>query len=448
MRWQWAVRLAPAGVLALILGVFLIRDLFVLHAGPPEEPPEPIVEIPVNPDPLLGVKFEPASMRFGVLMLKQFGTFGSPKRLTYSDTGSTNHTLCRIDGKIYLFGKHGNFGGRDRDLEESDSGTPDSARPRKPRGGWRESERPLGQDATGRERIGRQSIYVYGQEQVEVTQTVEIIPGPCAAGETHRRLDTCLVRYHIDNRDQRAHRVGLRFVLDTYIGANDGVPFTIPGSAGLCDTQKEFDAPNLVPDFIQALERPNLEDPGTVAHVTLRLGGRIEPPNRVALCRWDNELVGAGGDESQIKWEFPVRPIGFDSAVVLYWDDRELSAGQVRDVGFAYGLGHVATSAGSRLGLTTGGDLRPETPFTLTAYVSSPLPRETVTLSLPGGLALAEGRLTEDVPPVPPGAVSRNSPVTWKLKANRVGRYTLRVTSSSGESQSLTVTITSRGIFN
>ena len=48
-------------------------------------------------------------------------------------------------------------------------------------------------------------------------------------GEQSRRLDTCLVRYVIENTDVRSHRVGLRFMLDTFIGANDGVPFTIPG---------------------------------------------------------------------------------------------------------------------------------------------------------------------------------------------------------------------------
>ena len=37
-----------------------------------------------------------------------------------------------------------------------------------------------------------------------------------------------MVRYQIENKDTQNHKVGLRFLLDTYIGANDGVPFTIP----------------------------------------------------------------------------------------------------------------------------------------------------------------------------------------------------------------------------
>ena len=82
-----------------------------------------------------------------------------------------------------------------------------------------------------------------------MTQFVEVVPG-----EQSRLLDTCLVRYVIENQDGAAHTVGIRFLLDTYIGSNDGVPFTIPGAANLCDTQMEFNSTAEVPDFIQALE--------------------------------------------------------------------------------------------------------------------------------------------------------------------------------------------------
>ena len=94
---------------------------------------------------------------------------------------------------------------------------------------------------------------------IEVTQIVEIVPGPQSS-----RYDTCLIHYTIDNKDTQPHTVGIRFLLDTYIGDNDGVPFTIPGDAGLCDTLKVFNSPDQVPDYIQALEKPDLRHPGTV----------------------------------------------------------------------------------------------------------------------------------------------------------------------------------------
>jgi hypothetical protein len=70
---------------------------------------------------------------------------------------------------------------------------------------------------------------------VIVTQVVEVVRGKTNV------LDTCLVRYQLENRDSVPHKVGLRFMLDTYIGAEDGVPFAIPGKKGLCDTMEDFD---------------------------------------------------------------------------------------------------------------------------------------------------------------------------------------------------------------
>src|SRR5262249_15404581 len=157
----------------------------------------------------------------------------------------SNNTCVRLDDNEYLFGE--------------------------PPGRWTEFETRLGKDASGRERDGYRSVWSYDDRHVDVTQTVEVVPG-----QTSRLLDTCLVRYRIENHDRDSHRVGLRFLLDTYIGTNDGVPFTLPGSTELCDTMHEFNTPDNVPDFIQAQERESLANPGTVANVQLRLGGRIE----------------------------------------------------------------------------------------------------------------------------------------------------------------------------
>ena len=49
--------------------------------------------------------------------------------------------------------------------------------------------------------------------------------------ETHRHTllyDTALVTYIVKNEDKSRHTVGLRVMLDTYIGANDGVPIYVP----------------------------------------------------------------------------------------------------------------------------------------------------------------------------------------------------------------------------
>jgi hypothetical protein len=287
-------------------------------------------------------------------------------------------------------------------------------------------------------------------------------------GEQSGLLDTCLVRYVIANQDAAEHQVGVRFLLDTFIGANDGVPFTIPGATGLCDTMMRFDSPQAVPDFIQALEEEDLRRPGTVANVQFRLGGRIESPDRVILGGWpdpelrrlDPHYRAAHGWHTM--WDVPeismrkkqqlAARVGLDappdSAVTIYWRQRPLAPGARREVGFAYGLGKVSSNESQgKLLLTVGGQLVRNRDFTLTALVHNPQRGEKLTLDLPPGFTLVEGQREQAVPPIPAGA-RQNSPVTWRLRAERDGPFKLVVQSSTGVKQTLPVRIRSQGVFD
>jgi hypothetical protein len=134
----------------------------------------------------------------------------------------------------------------------------------------------------------------------------------------------------------------------------------------------------------------------------------------------------------------------------MYWNERPLQPGERREVGFAYGLGNVAsdTDAAGRLGLSVGGSFKPGGEFTLTALVSNPQRNETLALELPAGFQLVAGELTQKVPEVPPDAARRTSPVTWKVRAGGDGSYTLKVKSSSGAAQAQPVRIRSTSIFD
>src|SRR5207244_10164393 len=95
---------------------------------------------------------------------------------------------------------------------------------------------------------------------LRVTQILEIVPSkqPVDAGGQQRRLmDTLLVRYIFENNGKQAVNAGFRQEIDTLIGNNDGVPFTVPGR-GLVNTSADFVNAKQVPDFVQALERGDL----------------------------------------------------------------------------------------------------------------------------------------------------------------------------------------------
>jgi hypothetical protein len=374
-------------------------------------------------------------MRFGLVMLKEEDPKhpGRSKRLTFEEQGTTNNAVVRLDGNEWLFG--------DRPFRPL---TGQALRENWP-GRWLNQDVPLTNSPGG----GRKSVWVYDEPKVYVTQTVEIVPGAQSG-----LLDTCLVRYRLENKDTKTHKVGLRFLLDTYIGGNDGVPFLIPGSSELCATSKEFNRPEEVPDFIQACENEDLASPGTVAQIQLKVAG-LESPSRVTLGAWPNPELARKDErckQEKTLWEVPVFPIHTlnpaDSAVTIYWNEKPLQPGEAREVGFAYGLGTVAGGeGGGKLALTVGGSFVPGGEFTVTAYVNNPAPRQAVTLTLPDGFELIEGQAEQVVPPLPPGAESRNSPVTWKVRAGpKEGKYTLKVQSGNAvQTQPLKIRV--KGIF-
>jgi predicted Ser/Thr protein kinase len=426
-------------------GVFRAKAQGAGGGEPPADVDEPLTL--VDEAPRIAVQYHDVgdsvirnpSMRFGLVMLQEEDRLkaGQKKKLTYDLLGRSNNTCVKIDGGERLFG------------ENEPTLFPE------PPGHWEPMKEPLG---AGRPwtRAGAKSTWVYDDVKIAIAQTVEIIPG-----EQSRLLDTCLVRYRIQNRDNASHGVGLRVLLDTYIGSNDGVPFTIPGLNSLCDTTHTFNGAAEVPDFIQALENPVVPRSSAIAHLQFRLGGNLEVPSRVTLGAWPDKNLGkfrpqlAARLRQQLTgWEVPVVPMRTisppDSAVVIYWDEQPLPAQAVRDLGFTYGLGHVvADEGGGKLAVTAGGLFEPGVSFTVTAYARDPQRGQRLTLTVPDGFEIRDGKVEQAVPPLPANANSPISPVSWKVRTPpRAGKYTFVVQSSSGERQSLVITLRRKRVFD
>lgn len=357
-------------------------------------------EIAVDMKPRLVWQYGPG-FRFGITAAE------TGKRLTFAPNGATNQTMVSINSILGEFGSPmGMFVERDTRVPPNDAGT------------------TFG---------GSQTIWVVNN--VVFTQILELVPSKqpvLVDGKEKRLLDTVRVRYIIENKSKQSCKAGLRMQLDTLIGVNDGVPFAVPGLPGLVSRFADFPNNAPIPEFIQALERPNLQDPGTIAHLTLKLGKSIEPPGRVSLTHWP----GAGWSN----WEVPLTPMQEDSAVIMYWQAKSLKPGEKREMGFTYGLGSVSsTEPGSKLGLTLGGNFAPGETFLATAYVQNPAKNQKVTLELPEGLERVDGQETQNV--AAPAAGSNASIVTWKVKVLKTGSFPIKVVSSNGQSQARTINI-------
>ncbi len=218
--------------------------------------------------------------------------------------------------------------------------------------------------------------------------------------------------------------------MDVYIVDNDGALFaatTIPN--------KVLDGIELkdktLPDYLQVLQRPDLKNPGFVAHLTLNMGPGGEKPNRVVLTRHG---IGFA------TWDMmPVVAMG-DSALGVFWDPKEIKAGGKREIAYAYGQGiAIAPESEGRFNLVLGGSFEPGKLFTVAAYVQDPAAGQALTLELPPGMERVEGK---EIQPVSPAGEERaQSLVLWKARVLKTGEFPLRVRSSTGLTQSKLITV-------
>jgi hypothetical protein len=433
----------PAALLAFCLFLVLSWDVIahfsdtknpdeIKYTGGPKDKDDG-KQGPKDTDPLLAIQFR-NDQRFGLVMLKEKDPNNpdQKKKLTREENGGTNNTCINVDGFGNLFG----------------------VKPGK-----------VTKATQLKDRLAWESTWDYTEKSIRVVQHVEIV-----RGEQSQKLDTCLVWYRVENYANVERKVGVRILLDTFIGANDGVPFLIPTQKDLLTDMHDFDE-KAIPDYIAALEHPDLLAPGTVAHlglkgITIAVPKRDpkakegatelvepEPIVRMLICYWPG---------SEIRWELDKDLIHSiegnraqgeppDSCVFLYWPYREMAPKEVRYMAFTYGLGKMAATAASegadktQLALMTGGSSRPGGEFTVTSYVKGGTEGQKITLELPRGLSLMPGENAEKEVPAANKKVGY-SQVSWRVKAGDTGEYEVKV-KSGGVTATDKVKIKIGGVF-
>lgn len=421
VRWNWRLprpadwrHAIPAVVLVLLLGGLLIYDALSGPRGPSKDGVRKQIGFYFgdvkDPEPRLIFNPHPqGNLRFGLIMTKETDPRHpeKPKKLTYEENGGSNNTCVKIDGAEHIFG-------------------------RKP-----------GRLVTQRKEADRHAwmaAWHYDESDIQVTQMVQIVPG-----EQTGYLDTCLIRYTIENKGRRQQTVGLRVLFDTYIGAEDGVPFAIAGRPGLLSKPTTFKEKE-VPEHVEALERPDPSNPGTVAYMGLKNlqlpDVVLEPIVKMVIGTWPG---------SEKKWEWEEDPSTKDqdikdSSIALYWDYRKTEPGEVREMAFSYGLNVIGSAegdSGGPLALSTGGSYQVGKEFTVTAYLKNPKLGQRLKLVLPEtGLELADGQAAEQEIK----EAGEFTQVSWRVRAKQEGTYTLGVV-SEGARASYRVKITNRGLF-
>lgn len=331
------------------------------------------------------------------------------KLLTFDFAGATSNTRIWIDGDTPIYGGSTFLGFGFSDLVD-------------------------GPDETN----GRITS-AWEQDGIRVEQVLSYVQG-----STTQRVDTMQIKYVLSNNGSRARQVGLRIMLDTLIGDNDGVPFVVPGRQGITSRAIDLRGGD-IPDFVQALERPNLADPGVIVNLTLR-GADATPPDRLVISAWCSENAewdyyrGLGGDGHPLDrcGQAGQTP---DSAVALYFNPQSLAPGEQRTIITYYGLGGISSTASGNAGLslTFNRSVQQGDSFWVTALVLQPQAGQHVQLALPAGLAFAPGQ-SADQPVVAGGDFTQ---VSWLVEAQsplRDGSITATLLPDGlNETQSVTV---------
>lgn len=354
----------------------------------------------VDKRPRVGVNYT-SDGKFGVVRLDE----GAPtnkaawKRLTYSENGDTNSTMVKINGSEYRFGELNP--GRDwvagfkaNDLKE-----------------------PY---------YGRQSVFRFRNDDVDVTQYIQVVPGQTSA------LDTVLIYYRVRNMGTVPRKVEMRLLLDTFIGDNDGVPFLVPGKSEMVRLADLKDKE--VPEYLEVIENPNdPKNPGTIVRLGLKgiRWGEVEPtePGEVVIGQMGNARSWRPLDEK----------ITNDSAVAVYWPEREVKPKEIKHYAITYGLGSLEVS--NDLGITAPGSVMPNRDFTVTGYVYKAKKGQTVKLEVPAGMEIVDGADKTIA------ADSDRAQVFWTLRSKREGKYELNATTKGTQSKPLRIVVKSSSIF-
>lgn len=237
------------------------------------------------------------------------------------------------------------------------------------------------------ERNGREEIMAIWQlGPIQVTQRLYFV-----RSSTTGLFDTARIHYEVENIDDTPHTVGVRIMLDTELGENDGAPFRVGDRAIETDTVYTRET---LPDFWQAFD--SLTNPRVIGQGTLR-GEGLTVPDRVYFTNWGAVAEGV--------WDFDFQPgrdfsrLGapwvLDSAIALMWDPQPLMPGEIREYVTDYGLGGVSIVRGDlSLGITA--PARIESPatksFPVVVYVQNTGEGEardvSVELCLPAGLSV------------------------------------------------------------
>lgn len=179
---------------------------------------------------------------------------------------------------------------------------------------------------------------------IKVEQILSIVKS-----STTGLFDTTQIKYRLINNSNQEKEVGLRIMLDTMLGQNDGAPFRLADKAVTTDTLYLKEE---LPIFWQAFD--SITNPTVTSQGTFK-GPGVTAPDEVYFADWGSLADGDWnfdfnpGEEFVRKGEYEI-----DSAIAMMWEPKLLAPNEELTYVTNYGLGGIKVVPGLlALGVTS-----------------------------------------------------------------------------------------------
>jgi len=168
----------------------------------------------------------------------------------------------------------------------------------------------------------------------QILKPVSMVFGPDTCGQTR-------ILFQAFNQDFVQHSIGVKFIVDAFIGTSDRPSIMIAGT--YTTLSRFYEAP--VPSYWQGADNPDISLASAIARGILR-GGDATPPDYFAIGQqspiwryiWVRTDLGCHPDSEYWATTFSGNPTG-DVAFLVQWNQRSISAGSHFDWVTYYGFG-------------------------------------------------------------------------------------------------------------
>ncbi len=172
-------------------------------------------------------------------------------------------------------------------------------------------------------------IYAWSINNIGVIQKLKFITGPTTGNK-----DTVEILYKVQNKGKKKHNIGVRIMLDAYLGEEDGALFRVP-VLGPITTETSYQGYSL-PEYWYSYDdliRPTVRAQGTLQIKNFRKPDRVIFANTMRFVQhpWDFKI------EKSKKFERS-HVDAKDSAIGIFWEPKEFNQNDSIIVKTYYGI--------------------------------------------------------------------------------------------------------------